>query len=113
LTSVALLEERVIRYLREIHEPVPQFSLAKELKLNSRLISRILARLEKKGVIKRERAIINGRRTFLVYPLETFLLRDLPTAPCFYCPYLEYCGRGHEYDPTKCDKLAKWLSGED
>ena len=54
MTSVALLEERVIRYLREIHEPVPQFSLAKELKLNSRLISRILARLEKKGVIKRK-----------------------------------------------------------
>jgi len=106
---VALLEERITEFLKNLNEPIPQFELAKRLNVDSRLISRALARLEKKGIIKRRKTTIRGKHTFLIYPLSLYYLSKSPEIPCFYCSHLEVCGKDSNYDPSKCEKLFKWL----
>jgi len=110
VSKSSLLEERILRFLREIDEPIIQPEIARRLNVSSRDVSRILAKLEKKGVIKREKVIMKGRRTFKVFPLrEAEPLDALLECPCFSCPYLEMCGEKQEHDPSTCRKLTEWL----
>lgn len=108
MSRVTLLEERIVQFLKKSKRPITQAELVRQLNVDSRLVSRALARLERRGLIRRERVVLRGRRTFRIYPIPRERLGTLKV-PCFACPYLELCGIGHDYDPSKCEILSEWL----
>ncbi len=90
--------------------PIPQSQIAKMLNIDSRLVSRALARLARSGKIRRNYVTLNGKRLLVVYPVKTVEeYADIPYIPCLLCPNLNKCGIGQEFDPTKCEKLTHWL----
>jgi len=94
-----------------------QSELWRRLGLDSREGSRLVLRLAKKGLIRREQVVVNGRRTYrLRYTrppsMELRILVDLSDVmdiPCFTCPYLDQCGPGNFNDPRTCPILHSWL----
>lgn len=94
-----------------------QSDLWRRLGLDSREGSRLVLRLAKKGLIRREQVVVNGRRTYrLRYTrppsLELKLkvdIEDVLGIPCFTCPFLGQCGPGNFNDPRTCPILQAWL----
>jgi len=94
-----------------------QSDLWRRLGLDSREGSRLVLRLAKKGLIKREQVVVNGRRTYKIrYTTPPTLelrvlvsLDDVISIPCFTCPYLGQCGPGNFNDPRTCPLLERWL----
>jgi len=94
-----------------------QSDLWRRLGLDSREGSRLVLRLAKKGLIKREQVVVNGRRTYKIRyttppSLELRLLvglDDVMDIPCFTCPYLNQCAPGNFNDPRTCPILQRWL----
>jgi predicted DNA-binding transcriptional regulator len=94
-----------------------QSDLWRRLGLDSREGSRLVLRLAKKGLIKREQVVVNGRRTYKIRyttppSLELRLLvniEDVMDIPCFTCPYLSQCAPGNFNDPRTCPILQRWL----
>jgi len=94
-----------------------QSDLWRRLGLDSREGSRLVLRLAKKGLIRREQVVVNGRRTYrLRYTrppsLELRLkvdIEDVLDIPCFTCPFLGQCGPGNFNDPRTCPILQAWL----
>ena len=108
MSRAALLEERILAFLRRLDHPITQPELARRLGVDPRLVSRILAQLERRGVIRRERTLVQGRRVFVIRPFRVGL-DEIAEIPCFSCPWLERCGRGQPRDPARCERLTQWL----
>jgi len=109
LSRSVLLEERILSLLQRIRDPIPQSQIARVLNVDSRLVSRALARLARSGKIRRNYVMLNGRRLLVVYPLKTEKPTEISDIPCLFCPNIDRCGLGQSYDPTKCPKLTAWL----
>lgn len=113
------LESVALELIRENNGSMLQNELWKKLNLDSREGSRLVLRLLKKGLIRREEVMVNGRKTYRLYIVEdttrrkTLTLRvKLETAieiPCFTCPILEECGHSDLSDPHSCQLLDSWL----
>ncbi|MFN3622134.1 MAG: helix-turn-helix transcriptional regulator, partial [Nitrososphaerales archaeon] len=64
-------------------EGVLQSELWKKLNLTSRDGSRLAIRLEKRGLVKRERVLDNGRWTYKLTPLRLPIqIKSIEQAPC-------------------------------
>ncbi|RLE57706.1 MAG: hypothetical protein DRJ40_00370 [Thermoprotei archaeon] len=127
MDTLTPIEERLLREIAKAgKEGVIQMELWRKLGIDSREGSKILARLEKKGFIKREPIKVNGRRTYRVYVVKglelvtekapTIEVVQLPTeleflleVPCFTCPQLHVCGSLRGVNPENCPKLTAWL----
>ncbi|MCE4602362.1 MAG: Lrp/AsnC family transcriptional regulator [Desulfurococcales archaeon] len=112
------LEKAALDLIRSRNGSILQSDLWKELGLDSREGSRLVIRLVKKGLVKRETVSINGRKTYRLFAVEQTaktapsLAVDLKTAmdvPCTTCPYIAQCGPGNFYDPATCAWLDSWL----
>ncbi|MEB3779934.1 MAG: MarR family transcriptional regulator [Desulfurococcales archaeon] len=94
-----------------------QSELVKELGLDSREGSRLVLRLTKKGLIRREQVSVNGRRTYRLLPVESkpqkasikINITTILDIPCTTCPYIDQCGPGNFYDPATCPLMDRWL----
>ncbi len=88
-----------------------QRSLWKELTASSREGSRIALKLEKKGLIKRERELSEGRWTFrLNSRRRPMSIASIVDVPCTVCAEILKCGPGGPVTPTTCNNLTMWLS---
>lgn len=109
------LERKILEIVRESGEKgILQRDLWKILGIDSRNGSRVIRRLEQRGYLTREAVMYKGRKTYIVRATQkalTPLVIDelLKSIPCFTCEYLEKCGEGAEINPTKCDKINKWI----
>ena len=94
-------------------EGVLQSELWKILGISSREGARIIARLEKRGLIERKKVIHNGRRTYRVFAIVKSAPQiqwdTLNGCPCFTCHDIQRCGSGNPLSPEICEKLTKWL----
>ncbi|MHA1315641.1 MAG: helix-turn-helix transcriptional regulator [Candidatus Helarchaeota archaeon] len=93
-----------------------QSELWRHLGLNSREGSRVALRLEKKGMVRRNKELNGGRWTYRLYPLESEILDSdrlhwdtLGDCPCFVCGSLSSCGARQLITPNKCDNLSEWI----
>ncbi|WP_448577787.1 helix-turn-helix transcriptional regulator [Thermosphaera sp.] len=116
---------RILKYLsRNTNKAVYQSELWKELKLDSRAVSRSLQKLESMGFVRRKEAVIKGRKTFLIEPEDqkiqevlTALRTQGPGAEfervldvvCVSCPFIYRCYQGGYYDPTSCSWLSEYV----
>jgi hypothetical protein len=94
-------------------EGILQSQLWKELSLTSRDGSRLAIRLEKRGMIRRERVLENGRWTYRLYPIrmpiKTASIRD---SPCLTCKVVEQCSKDGKIAPKVCGMLEEWVRNE-
>lgn len=114
------LEKSALSLIKKNKEGLLQSDLWKMLGLDSREGSRLVLRLTKKGLIRREQVMVNGRRTYRLFLVESdsggkSIIVDLSNVldiPCTTCPYIESCGPGNFYDPATCPLMDSWLEGK-
>lgn len=114
------LERKAVDVLREHKDGMLQSELWKSLGISSREGSRLVLRLMRRGLVRREEVTVNGKRTYRVYLVETRAARFSPRIdvssildiPCVKCPHLNECGLGGFYDPSNCDLFESWLKRE-
>jgi len=94
-------------------EGVLQSELWKKLSLTSRDGSRLAIRLEKRGMIKRERVLDGGRWTYRLSPLRLPVqMRSIERSPCITCRDEVRCSDDGVITPYNCLRLAEWTVRE-
>jgi len=89
---------------------VLQSELWRKLDASSREGSRIAIKLEKKGLILRERELFNGRWTYRLYPKRRpASINSILDCPCLMCPDNSRCGAWSTISPNECEKLTEWI----
>lgn len=114
MSSLSEVEEKVLKILESSGE-VLQCDLWRALNLSSREGSKVAARLERKGLVRREPLIHNKRRTYklvLTSQRTRVTVDGIITCPCFSCLDIERCAPGGPVNPGKCSALTKWLERE-
>ncbi len=93
-----------------------QQELWKKLGLDSREGTKLVLKLVRKGLIKREPVTVNGRRTYKLFAVTASRSFEIPVSletvmeiPCFTCKHLGECGGGGRWDPSTCPVLENWL----
>ncbi|MCX8204490.1 MAG: MarR family transcriptional regulator [Candidatus Nezhaarchaeota archaeon] len=114
MSSLSEVEERALKIVKNSGE-VLQCDLWKALNLSSREGSRVAARLERKGLVRREPLVHNKRRTYkivLAGQRTKVTVDGVLSCPCFSCLDIERCAPGRPINPGKCLALTKWLQQE-
>ena len=93
-----------------------QSDLWKKLKLNSRDGSRLALRLERRGLISREKILQKGRWTYkLIIEQAPIKLESLVNSPCLTCPVEQKCNFENAYpepSPLHCQLIEDWVTVE-
>ncbi len=111
------LEKKALEIIKNSRDGVLQSELWKMLGLDSREGSRLVLRLAKRGIIKRQQVSINGRRTYkltivergeesLTIKVDVSSILDIP---CATCPFIGECSPKNFHDPATCPFLDAWL----
>ena len=110
-TDMDKLIGRISETLAEFEdEGMLQNDLWKKLKLNSRDGSRLSLRLERAGIISREKILENGRWTYrLVVRKTPVSTQSIEHAPCLTCPVEQKCSVDGEISPHTCDLIETWV----
>lgn len=105
------IEEKLLKLIKAKKKGILQSQLWKTAKIDSSKCSRILAKLEKEGKIKREQQTSKGSKTYLIKytkkkeePTKDFsmlLVWDF-FSPCTGCAL--------ECEPELCAPLSQWVS---
>ena len=87
-----------------------QTELWKKLKLSSRDGSRLALKLERLGMITREKILEKGRWTYKLIirkaPVSTISIED---APCLICPVESKCALNNDISPKTCQYIEDWV----
>ena len=91
-----------------------QSDLWKKLKLNSRDGSRLALRLERRGLISREKILQKGRWTYkLIIEQAPIKLESLVNSPCLTCIVEQKCDFENSYpepSPLHCQLIEDWVA---
>lgn len=125
------IEIQILQGLERLGGSYQQRNLWKYIGIDSKTGLPILSRLEKRGLIKKERVGGERRGVYVVRLTERAYkvlaelrekaeeipgfdmnklsdeLQTLLSIPCTYCPYIERCGFGF-VDPLHCELLTRW-----
>ena len=94
-------------------EGVLQSIVWKDLKLSSRDGSRLVIRLERRGMIRREKVLEDGRWTYKLTPLQMPVqIKSIEQAPCTTCPYEAKCSLTGVVSPLSCPWISEWVVKE-
>ncbi len=111
--SADSLEDKALELIKSRPNGVLQSELWKDLNIDSRKCSRVIARLEEEGKIKRTWETVKGTRTYRISYLPQkseepkkevnfeLILADERVAPCIGCTY--------ECEPDYCPDLGNWI----
>ena len=90
-----------------------QSELWKKLKLSTRDGSRLSLRLERRGMITREKILQSGRWTYkLIIEQMPISLESIQNAPCLTCPVEQKCDIDNVYpepSPRHCELIKEWV----
>ena len=108
------LTNRVCEILAEHAEDgMLQSDVWKRLKLTNRDGSRLSLRLERRGMITREKILQNGRWTYrLIIEQMPISLESIQNAPCLTCPVEQKCNVDNVYpepSPKHCELIEEWV----
>ena len=95
---------------------VLQSELWKKLKLNTKDGARLALRLERRGLISREKLLQKGRWTYkLIIEQAPIKLESLVNSPCLTCPVEQKCDFENAYpepSPLHCQLIEDWVTVE-
>ncbi len=87
-----------------------QSELWKKLKLTSRDGSRLSLKLERMGIIIREKILEKGRWTYkLILKKTPISVQSIENAPCLVCPVEQKCSLDGEVSPLTCQYIEAWV----
>ncbi len=87
-----------------------QSELWKRLKLTSRDGSRLALKLERLGIISREKILEKGRWTYkLIIKKTPVSTESIEEAPCLTCPVEQKCSLEGEISPRTCQLIEDWV----
>jgi len=87
-----------------------QSELWKKLKLSSRDGSRLALKLERIGIISREKILEKGRWTYkLIIKKTPVSTQSIVDAPCLTCPVEQKCSIEGEISPRTCQLIEDWV----
>ena len=90
-----------------------QSELWKKLKLSSRDGSRLALKLERMGMITREKILEKERWTYkLIIKKIPISTKSLEGAPCLTCPVEAKCSLDSEISPKTCQLIDEWVIAE-
>ncbi len=90
-----------------------QSELWKKLKLTSRDGSRLALKLERMGIITREKVLEKGRWTYkLILKKTPISTQSIENAPCLICPVEQKCTLEGEVSPLTCQWIDEWVLAE-
>ena len=90
-----------------------QSELWKKLKLTSRDGSRLALKLERLGIISREKILEKGRWTYkLIIKRTPVSTESIEGAPCLTCPVEQKCSLEGEISPLTCQLIEDWVTIE-
>ncbi|MCS7116953.1 MAG: transcriptional regulator [Nitrososphaerales archaeon] len=94
-------------------EGIFQSDLWRSLGLTSRDGSRLAIRLEKMGLIRREKVLDKGRWTYRLTPLRLPIrMESIEHSPCINCENEAKCAPDGAVTPYTCDSLINWARKE-
>jgi hypothetical protein len=113
MTKQNELEQKALQLIINKKEKgILQSELWREMNASSREGSRISIRLEKKGLIQREKELNKGRWTYRLYcvkhPVSIDLILD---CPCLTCLDNKKCENEGATSPNECGLLTNWILG--
>ncbi len=105
------LEQRALQLIMNTgHDGLLQSDLWRKMGASSREGSRVSIKLEKKGLVYRERELSNGRWTYRLYSKrQPVSIDSILTCPCLTCGQSIRCGAGGRLSPNECDTLTHWI----
>ena len=87
-----------------------QSELWKKLKLSSRDGSRLALKLERMGMITREKILEKERWTYkLIIKKIPVSTKSIEGAPCLTCPVQSKCSIDGEISPKTCQWIEDWV----
>ena len=90
-----------------------QSELWKKLKLTGRDGSRLALKLERMGMIYREKLLEKGRWTYkLILKKTPISTLSIENAPCLVCPVEQKCSLEGEISPKTCQLIEDWVIAE-
>ena len=107
--------DKLINHVCEIvatygNNGIHQSDLWKKLKLTSRDGSRLALKLERMGLITREKILLKGRWTYKLIIIKSPIGTDsLEGAPCLVCPVESKCSLDGEISPKTCQFIEDWV----
>jgi hypothetical protein len=107
------LTNRVCLYLANFEDGMVQSELWKKFKLTSRDGSRLALKLERMGIITREKILENKRWTYVLKIKKTPVSTEsIENAPCLVCPVEQKCSLDGEVSPRTCQWIEDWVIAE-
>ncbi len=105
------LEQKALQLIMNMRdEGLLQSELWRRMKASSREGSRVSIKLEKKGLIYRERELSEGRWTYRLYSKrQPVSINSILACPCLTCGESIRCGAGGRLSPNNCDLLTQWI----
>ena len=111
--EAALISKEYMMVVDHGEEGILQNEVWKKLELTSRDGSRLSIRLEKRGMVKREKVLEKGRWTYRLTPERLPAnIASIENIPCINCPYESRCEVGGIVTPNNCLLIEKWLTQE-
>ncbi len=90
-----------------------QSDLWKKLKLSSRDGSRLALKLERMGMITRNKILEKGRWTYkLIIKKTPVSTESIENGPCLVCPVESKCTLDGEISPLTCQYIEDWVLAE-
>jgi hypothetical protein len=87
-----------------------QAPLWKKLKISNRDGSRLALRMERRGIVAREKLLEKGRWTYKIILKKTPVTTEsIENAPCLNCPVEHMCTTDGEISPMKCALIEEWV----
>jgi len=103
------LTNRVCLFLTNYEDGIVQSELWKKFKLTSRDGSRLALKLERMGIITREKILESKRWTYVLKIKKTPVSTDsIENAPCLVCPVEQKCSLDGEVSPRTCQWIEEW-----
>ena len=105
------LSNKVCEIVAAYHsDGIFQSELWKRLKLTSRDGSRLALKLERIGMISREKILEKGRWTYkLIIKKSPVSTQSIEEAPCLTCPVEQKCSLEGEISPRTCQLIEDWV----
>ena len=105
------LDKRAFQLILETgDEGIPQSEMWRRLGISDKYGSKIARGLEKKGAIKRQRELHEGRWTYRLISLKKQITVDsIVDCPCITCEDIEKCDPGLFVSPILCKKFTYWI----
>ena len=92
---------------------VLQMDIWKKVRIDSKKGGKIVEKLERQNLIRRDLELHNNKRTYRLFAVrKTLSMEAILDVPCLKCVDLDRCNVGGSISPNSCKLMTDWLLAE-